>query len=478
MSALKMFISYSHKDEFYREELEKHLVMMRRNGLIETWTDRKILPGQEWDKQIDKELENSDVILLLVSSDFLSSHYCYDIEVQKAMSQHENGSSTVVPLILRHCDWVDTPFGKIQGLPTDAKPVKDYTDIDSAFLNIVKGLRKIIDSNKIASNSINFKLINGDITNFTSDVIISKYAQNFYGIDKLVSQAVIENSNHRIYEIQPNSGEHKYVEVNENMKFKSVLFIGVEELSNFRYCEINYFSEYAIKTVLQELKNIQSVALSLQFDYGLDELEVFKSQLIGLKSAIIESDKSHTLENIFIIEKNKDIFERLKNYLLFICEDIGFTVRNASSWTYASKYELDENSKEIKQPYSCGKHTVFVLISTKTEFNDVFYYAIQRAAHENGFICEKIEYSNVHGNTLLKVFPNIEKAEIIIAELSDFNPEVCFEIGYAIGKNKKHIILVKKDSNLNFHLKDINPIVYDRVIDLKEKVSSELKKLK
>jgi len=118
--------------------------MLKRNGLVETWTDRRILPGQEWDSQIHAELESADIILLLVSSDFLSSDYCFEIEVRKALKQHENGTSTVVPLILRHCDWKETPFGKLKGLPTDAKPIKDFPDSDSAYLLIVNQLKKII----------------------------------------------------------------------------------------------------------------------------------------------------------------------------------------------------------------------------------------------------------------------------------------------------------------------------------------------
>jgi hypothetical protein len=144
MAKTRIFISYSHKDEDFRVELEKHLIMLRRNNFIQTWTDRKILPGQEWSKEIHNELANADIILLLISVDFLCSDYCFDIEVEKAMEQHKQGKSTVIPIILRSCDWHDAPFGILQGLPKDAKPIKDYLDSDSAFLEVVKGLKRII----------------------------------------------------------------------------------------------------------------------------------------------------------------------------------------------------------------------------------------------------------------------------------------------------------------------------------------------
>src|SRR6188508_835251 len=88
-----LFYSYSHKDEAFREELIKHLTMLRRSGLISEWHDRKILAGDEWDKKISEYLEKSDVILLLISSDFLASEYCYDIEARRALERHNNGEA-------------------------------------------------------------------------------------------------------------------------------------------------------------------------------------------------------------------------------------------------------------------------------------------------------------------------------------------------------------------------------------------------
>ena len=205
MSESKVFISYSHKDEHYRDELEKHLVMLKRNGLIQTWTDREILPGQEWDKEISTELEASDIIILLVSSDFLASDYCFDIEVQKAMKQHEQGISTVVPIILRPCDWHDAPFGILQGLPKNAKPIKEYSDIDSAFLEVVKGLKKVLtEKPQIKNNTkkISFELVNSDVINFPCDVLVLKYAQAFYGADKFVSRFLADKKGINISEMQ------------------------------------------------------------------------------------------------------------------------------------------------------------------------------------------------------------------------------------------------------------------------------------
>jgi tetratricopeptide (TPR) repeat protein len=141
-NAVEVFYSYSHKDEDLRDQLENHLSMLKREGAINNWYDRGISAGQEWDGKIDEHLNSADIILLLISSDFLASIYCYDVEVTRAMERHEAGEARVIPIILRSCDWTRAPFGKLQALPKGVNPVKKWDDVDDAFLDIVKGIRK------------------------------------------------------------------------------------------------------------------------------------------------------------------------------------------------------------------------------------------------------------------------------------------------------------------------------------------------
>jgi tetratricopeptide (TPR) repeat protein len=148
-TAIEVFYSYSHKDEELRDQLENHLTMLKRKGTIEGWHDRRISAGREWEGQIDQHLNSAKIILLLVSSDFLASHYCYDVEVERAMQRHESGQARVIPIILRPCDWQSAPFGKLNSLPTDVKPVTRWDDRDEAFLNIAEGIRKAIEDIKI-----------------------------------------------------------------------------------------------------------------------------------------------------------------------------------------------------------------------------------------------------------------------------------------------------------------------------------------
>lgn len=136
-----IFFSYSHKDEDLRDELEKHLSMLKREGLIAAWHDRKIPAGDEVDSTIDEKMETADVVLVLVSSDFLASRYCYDVELHRAIQRHEQRTARVIPVILRPCDWQNAPFGKLLAAPRDGKPVTKWPDRDEAFLDVVQQIR-------------------------------------------------------------------------------------------------------------------------------------------------------------------------------------------------------------------------------------------------------------------------------------------------------------------------------------------------
>ena len=142
---INVFFSYSHKDESLMTELSNHLSTLKRNAAIREWHDRKIMPGEKWAEEIAEQINQAQVVLLLVSSDFLASNYCYENEMNHAMKRQERGEALVIPIILRDCLWRDAPFGKLQALPKDGTPVKDWPDQDKAFTNIAEGIRAAVE---------------------------------------------------------------------------------------------------------------------------------------------------------------------------------------------------------------------------------------------------------------------------------------------------------------------------------------------
>lgn len=140
-----IFFSYSHADEALRDQLEKQLAMLKRQGVIETWHDRRIGAGRDIHNAIDEHINNDEIILLLVSPDFIASDYCYEIEMKRAMERHEAGEAIVIPVILRACDWHHAPFGKLNATPRDGKPITQWPDTDEAFLQVAKAVRSAVD---------------------------------------------------------------------------------------------------------------------------------------------------------------------------------------------------------------------------------------------------------------------------------------------------------------------------------------------
>lgn len=144
--AYNVFVSYSHKDESYKDQLIVHLNGLVRNDIIKLWDDRQILIGQDWDASIKKKLDESDLVLFLISADFLSSSYIHDVEIKNTLVRHSNGEILFVPIFLRPCDFESSIFSTYQGVPRDARFVSTHSDIDMAFLEVVKELKQLINS--------------------------------------------------------------------------------------------------------------------------------------------------------------------------------------------------------------------------------------------------------------------------------------------------------------------------------------------
>ena len=150
--AYEVFISYSHQDHALRQKLDNHLANLKRQNIITSWYDGDITAGTNWRSQIMHHLNNAQIILLLISDDFMASDFCYSIEMTQAIARHDANQARVIPIILRPVEWQGASFEKIQALPTGGKPVTDWPKQDNAFLDIVRGIRRAIDDLAIKSN--------------------------------------------------------------------------------------------------------------------------------------------------------------------------------------------------------------------------------------------------------------------------------------------------------------------------------------
>lgn len=156
------FISYTHADSALKEQLVRHLAPLRREGLIDLWHDGMLRPGEHLDPTIQAALAASDVVILLISADFIASEYCYEQEMLRAFARQRRGTARVIPLILKPCQWKGVPIGdgetlsEFVALPKDGKAVISWSDTDTAFDNAVGAIRDMLktstDFSSVTSN--------------------------------------------------------------------------------------------------------------------------------------------------------------------------------------------------------------------------------------------------------------------------------------------------------------------------------------
>ncbi|WP_438044180.1 SUMF1/EgtB/PvdO family nonheme iron enzyme [Sorangium sp. So ce128] len=145
---IDVFISYARRDESALRELISHLAPMQRQGILRAWHDRELEAGARWEEEVRERLEAAQLILLLVSADFIASPSCWDVEMERAMARHAAGSARVIPILLRACDWKGAPFGHLAALPDNERPIQGRADRDEAWTDVALGIRAALEKNE------------------------------------------------------------------------------------------------------------------------------------------------------------------------------------------------------------------------------------------------------------------------------------------------------------------------------------------
>lgn len=187
---VKVFISYSHKDEPYKDTLNTYLTPYERKGIIKIWDDRDILPGQIWDTEIKQAVLNADIVLFLVSPDFMASGHIDSVELKAAMELHIQGKMLLIPIIIRPSDLSLLDLKIFQAVPKDAKPISTWENRDEAWLNVIQQLGKLF--NTIYDGSFVLKKASTTTTETTSTPQSGKVSLD--QIKKLIQQGDLEQA--------------------------------------------------------------------------------------------------------------------------------------------------------------------------------------------------------------------------------------------------------------------------------------------
>jgi hypothetical protein len=141
----RVFYSYSHKDTKWRDRLSTHLAPLKHQSKIVEWYDRNIQPGADWETEISAQLESAQLIVMLISADFLASEYCFGVEVEKAFVRLKRGEVKVVPILVEPCSWKESPFSELQIIPRDAKAISSWGVLtEEALVDVAREIRTLV----------------------------------------------------------------------------------------------------------------------------------------------------------------------------------------------------------------------------------------------------------------------------------------------------------------------------------------------
>jgi len=145
MEKIKLFISYAHADEKQKNRFVQLLNELTINGLLEEWSDQKLTPGLKWDKEIKRKLEESQIVLFLITESFFQSDYINDVEIKNTIDRYNKNEVLIVPIILDECNFKCSALKEYQALPKNAQPISSWNSEIEAWLDVIAGLKRSID---------------------------------------------------------------------------------------------------------------------------------------------------------------------------------------------------------------------------------------------------------------------------------------------------------------------------------------------
>jgi hypothetical protein len=244
---VKVFFSYSHLDETDRNTLEKHLAVLKREKVIGTWHDRRIPAGDTLHEEIDRNLVKSNLVLLLVSHEFLASDYCCGMEMKKALEMRQGGVARVIPIILDHCDWQATPLRELRACPQDGKPISDYPNPNKAFSEITQEIRRVVEeirSAGAAREKSGTPAMSDAPVHETNGIIVDKVRSSNLRIRKYFSdydkdtfrraafEYTVKLFNNSLEELQQRNGDINFAFEKEGNKFSATVYRSGKEIAS------------------------------------------------------------------------------------------------------------------------------------------------------------------------------------------------------------------------------------------------------
>jgi len=305
-----------------------------------------------------------------------------------------------------------------------------------------------------------------DVLASAADVLVLKHAQVSLGVDAAAKEQLGLDLDMSLL-----PGAQLVASSSGQVGPRTVVFLGVPRLSDFGYAEIRLFGRRAVSMVLTEFPDCRELAMTLHgAGYGLDETACFEAELAGIAEALDQQGKT-SLKRVAIFELDERRAERLRRRLEIV---LPVPSRSLDAGSAA------ELTRGLRQPAEAGaarRDHAFVATPFSENFEDIFHYAIEPAVHNSGLLCERIDEQSFTGSIPERIKERIRSATLVVADLTDANPNVYLEVGFAWGAEIRTVLLCREDSTLKFDVQSERCITYSTIRNLEQRLTDELRHL-
>lgn len=308
-----------------------------------------------------------------------------------------------------------------------------------------------------------------DIRNFSCDVLVLKFAQNFFGADELVANLLRPN---RLVELSPRPGKFVLLPSQGKLAARNILFVGTLPPNEFDYGQVREFANTSLRILAEQMPTTEHVAMTIHgAGFGLDEKESFTAQIAGLFDALRQNAAPPSLKRITIVDRNPERAASLERFL-----QENFPPQLSRPEKHLHERDYSSSIFENVGARSNDKPHIFVAMPF-TGTRDVYKFGIEGPVQAAGFLCERMDMTSYIGDILTRIKSRIETASLVIADLTGANANVYLEVGYAWGKERPTLLIAKKGEELKFDVAGQRSIIYEDISDLAEKLAVDLAKL-
>jgi hypothetical protein len=315
---------------------------------------------------------------------------------------------------------------------------------------------------------VELEILQADALNYPSDLLVLKHAQASYGVD----ESAVHDAGVDVTAL-PAVGDYLLIQNPLRLASRNLLFLGVEPIGAFGYRSIRDFSRRALAAAVGILPTVREISMTLHgIGFGLDETEAFESEVAGIVQALDSGTYPHSLETVSIIEQNAARASRMKSALVALLDsdDAGRkTTGPNAAWR---RRRIDSVGYD-----SAARPHAFVAMPFAEPFEDVFYYGIAPSIRTAGLLCERIDQVSFTGDIITRMRERIASSTVVVADLSEANPNVYLEVGYAWGLKIPSILICNRKTNLKFDVQGQRCLFYGSIMELEKSLSAELTEL-